>query len=152
MGTVNFYNEKQWRFEMQVWLHVVITCTDVSSAKPNQRLQRFENAASLSLTSKFWKNLCTINTVQKQTHQKHVAHEGIMDVCRWEVRWNCKIILFSWEWLILYGENCSAYYVYQKFCCMNTDCNLSPCYVFHLSLKIYILCCFKLPCLWTQGS
>lgn len=81
MGTINFYSEKQLSFEMQLCLHVLITCLAVSSAKPNQRLQHFENAASLSLLQSF-----EINMVQKQRHQEHVAHEGIMDVCRWEVR------------------------------------------------------------------
>lgn len=53
MGTINFYTEKQLSFEMQLCLHMLITCMAVSSAKPNQRLQCFENAASLSLTLKF---------------------------------------------------------------------------------------------------
>lgn len=62
------------------------------------------------LLQNFEKNLCTINMVQKQTHQKHVAHEGIMDVCRWEVRWNCKIIFFSWELV--------TYFIWWEFFCI----------------------------------
>lgn len=44
----------------------------VSSAKPNQRLQCFENAASLSLTLKFWK---------KSAHNKYGAEAETPGMC-----------------------------------------------------------------------